>query len=128
MQLFFNRDGQQKRNKKVCHISQKRTQDLPAFPTAFPFTAVDGAPLQPTQPNASTTAANVVAKCISPTKQTSSLSNIWKFPRKYQTLNYSKNKTFLFCFFDDVIGNVRLRASGGIGDLADHCMRGAVDV
>ena len=37
-------------------------------------------------------------------------------------------KTF-FCFadvFDDVIGNVR--ASSGIGDLADDCMRGAVDV
>ena len=28
--------------------------------------------------------------------------------------------------FDDVIGNVR--ASGGIGDVADDCMRGAVDV
>ena len=28
--------------------------------------------------------------------------------------------------FDDVIGNVR--ASGGIKDLADDCMRGAVDV
>ena len=28
--------------------------------------------------------------------------------------------------FDDVIGNVR--ASGGIGDVADDCVRGAVDV
>ena len=28
--------------------------------------------------------------------------------------------------FDDVIGNVR--ASGGIGYLADDCVRGAVDV
>ena len=28
--------------------------------------------------------------------------------------------------FDDVIGNVR--ASGGIGDIAGDCMRGAVDV
>ena len=28
--------------------------------------------------------------------------------------------------FDDVIGNVR--ASGCIGDVADGCMRGAVDV
>ena len=28
--------------------------------------------------------------------------------------------------FDDVIGTVR--ASGGIGDTADDCMRGAVDV
>jgi len=28
--------------------------------------------------------------------------------------------------FDDVIGNVR--ASGGLGDVADDCVRGAVDV
>ena len=38
----------------------------------------------------------------------------------------SRSTTEFADVFDDVIGNVR--ASGGIGDTADDCMRGAVDV
>ena len=50
----------------------------------------------------------------------------------YQLIKSSKeakshNKsTFTQMGFDTVIGNVR--ASGGLGDLADDCMRGVVDV